>query len=136
MKNYLAAAAIVSAMLLLAPPVSAQSNTETVDVRLHPVAQLVPPGSVVGQVRVSCPQGSSVLEALVTLSQDNQHLFGQGAIAGITCNGRSEWYQFQVAPQGEPFHRGHAHTSAFVLVLLASGVETLSGGHSRSINVQ
>jgi len=134
MKKYLSAA-IVSAMLLLAPAAGAQSNAETVDVRLHPVAQLVPPGRVVGRVRVSCPQGSSVLEALVTLSQDNQHLFGQGAIAGVTCNGHSQWYQFQVAPQGEPFHRGRAHASAFVLVLLASGVETLSGGHTRSINV-
>jgi hypothetical protein len=123
--------------LSLTTAAASQSDAEgDVTVRLHPVASLTPSGVVIGRARVSCPNGAEVLEAGITMSQDDQQIFGEGFISQIRCNGRKRWHSFQASSTDMPFHRGVAYVSAYVLVEISGGNDTLSAGHTRFIRVR
>jgi hypothetical protein len=134
--TWLVLAAVMALLSFVAPALSQPPSSDVVEVRLSPVADLGADGVVTGRVRVSCPDGAQVLEALVTLSQDEQRLFGQGSIAGIRCTGKADWYGYRVSSFGEPFHPGRGTASAFVLVTDPAGTTTLSGGDSRVVTVR
>ena len=127
---------VVLAGLLLAGPTAAKQSAGAVEVRLARVAKLGPTGVITGRVKASCAPGTSVLEALVTASQDDQRIFGQGSILGpIRCNGKARWYDFRVSSQGEsPFHTGPTYTSAYLLVY--NGDDVASDGDTRVIQVK
>jgi hypothetical protein len=77
-----------------------------------------------------------VLEAHVTLSQDDQATSGMGGIAGVVCDGRSRIYQVRVPAQQGSFHRGKARASPFVLVRDPATDTTESAGSSRIIQLR
>lgn len=93
-------------------------------------------GSASVPVTVSCPAGTKVIEALVTLSQDDQTISGMGGIAGVRCNGRARTYLVRVAPTQGAFHAGTAFASPYVLVQRRSGNTTESGGTGGSITLR
>ena len=85
-----------------------------VTVSIKPKAKLVADGAVRAVVVASCDQGRQVLEAHVSVSQDNQAISGQAGIP-VRCNGKSRKYRVTVAPLEGAFHAGPAFASAFVL---------------------
>lgn len=90
------------------------------------------------KVRVACdPVGDVVqpLEAHLTLSQDDQAIFGQGGIAGVVCDGRLRWYVAQVHVFDGAFHRGTAHGSGFVLICDETGSTCEQAQASRDIKL-
>lgn len=92
--------------------------------------------AIVALVTVSCSDGASVLEAQLTVSQDNQATSGTAGIAGVVCDGRPHRYTVTVNGQQGAFHTGPAHASAFVLVQDSLTGGTASDGASRTISVR
>jgi hypothetical protein len=92
-------------------------------------------GSASVPVTVSCPAGTRVIEAHLTLSQDNQTISGTGGIAGVRCNGRAHTYLVRVVPPEGAFHSGAAFASPYVLVERRSGNTTESGGTAATITL-
>ena len=129
---------LAAALLLALVPAEAAGavRVPAVLVRLQPSAQLDGAGAATGRVRVSCPAGMQPLEALVTLSQADGAVSGQGAIAPVTCDGRARWYAWRVAAPEAAFSPGPARASAFVLVLDGTGTSTLSGADARVVRVR
>ena len=128
-------AAVLLVSLALAAPAAARP-ADVVRVHLAPKAVLGTDGNVAGSVRVSCPRGLHVLEAGVTLSQDDQALFGQGFIDRITCDGKQRWYRWRAFWFEQPFHTGTAYASAFVIVTDEASEDTVSGGDTRIVAVR
>ena len=93
-------------------------------------------GSASVPVTVSCPGGSTVIEALVTLSQDDQTISGMAGIPGVRCNGRPRTYLARVVPVEGAFHVGTALASPYVLVERRNGKTTESGGTGGSITLR
>ena len=93
-------------------------------------------GSASVPVTVSCTPGAKVIEAHVTLSQDDQTISGMGGIAGVRCNGRPRTYLVRVVPVEGAFHAGTAFASPYVLVERRSGKTTESGGTAGSITLR
>jgi hypothetical protein len=93
-------------------------------------------GSATVPVTVSCPAGTRVIEALVTLSQDEQTISGMAGIAGVRCNGRPRTYLVRVVPLEGAFYAGTAFASPYVLVERRNGSTTESGGTGSSITLQ
>lgn len=81
-------------------------------------------------VYVSCG-GGTPLEALLTLSQDDQTTFGQAGVAGVICDGIERGYTVQMRALNGTFHRGAAHASAYALICSADACA--SGGASQTI---
>ena len=93
-------------------------------------------GSASVPVTVSCPPGAKVIEAHLTLSQDEQTISGMAGIAGVRCNGRPRTYLVRVVPLDGAFHAGTATASPYVLVELPRGNTTESGGTGGTITLQ
>ena len=93
-------------------------------------------GSATVPVTVSCPGGAKVIEAHLTLSQDDQTIWGMGGIAGIRCNGRPHTYLARVVPVEGAFHAGTAFASPYVLVERRGGKTTESGGAGGTITLE
>ena len=93
-------------------------------------------GSASVPVTVTCPAGARVIEAHLTLSQDDQAISGMAGIAGVRCNGRPRTYLVRVVPLEGAFHAGTAFASPYVLVERRSGNTTESGGTGRSITLE
>ena len=87
-----------------------------VAVSIQPKAKIAANGAVRAVVVVSCDPGDQVLEAHLTVSQDDQAISGQAGIPGVRCDGKSHKYRVTVTPLGGAFHAGEAFASAFVLV--------------------
>jgi hypothetical protein len=85
-----------------------------VAVSIEPGAKLVANGAVRAVVVASCDPGHQVLEAHLSVSQDNQAIFGETGIP-VRCDGKSRKYRVTVAPSEGEFHAGDAFGSAFVL---------------------
>jgi hypothetical protein len=85
-----------------------------VAVSIEPEAKLVANGAVRAVVVVSCDPGHEVLEAHLSVSQDNQAIFGQTGIP-VRCDGKSRKYRVTVTPLEGALHAGDAFASAFVL---------------------
>ena len=123
----LAAAAIA---LLVAPTASA-----AVLATVEPMAKIIDRGAgVIARITVECDEGWQVLEANVTVSQDNQAVSGTAGIPGVTCDGKAHKYRVQVNAQEGSFRKGEAHASAFVLVLNEGGT-TEQGQASGTIKI-
>jgi hypothetical protein len=85
-----------------------------VTVAIEPRAKLVGDGAVRAVVVASCDPGHEVLEAHLSVSQDNQVIFGQTGIP-VRCDGRARRYRVTVSPLDATFHAADAFASAFVL---------------------
>jgi hypothetical protein len=85
-----------------------------VAVAIQPAAKLVGDGAVRVVVVASCDAGHQVLEAHLSVSQDDQAISGMTGIP-VSCDGRARRYRVTVSPLGGAFHAGDAFASAFVL---------------------
>jgi hypothetical protein len=116
----------------------AQPQQEPVDVQIIGTGQLLEGGTVL-EVRalIRCEPVGEVLEALVTASQDDNAISGQGFfVSGVICDGRPHIATGRIPLLDQQvFHRGQAHVSAFVLLLNPETSETFTGQDTRSVNV-
>ena len=95
-----------------------------------------PDGSATVSVTVTCAPGSRVIEAHVSLSQDEQAVWGMGGLANVRCNGRPNTYLVTVRPSSGSFHAGAAYASPYVLVQNRATGQTESGGGFSEITLQ
>jgi hypothetical protein len=105
-------------------------------VTIAPLARLAPGGYIVARLEVTCDAGREVLEAHLTISQDDQRVTGTAGIAGIRCDGRPHTVKVRVTPLDGAFHEGGAVASAFILRLDPSAGTTEQGQDSSTINVK
>jgi hypothetical protein len=107
-----------------------------VAVSIEPEAKLVANGAVRAVVVASCDPGHQVLEAHLSVSQDNQAIFGQTGIP-VRCDGKSRKYRVTVTPLEGAFHAGDAFASAFVLTCADPTCGTTEQGQdARTITVR
>jgi hypothetical protein len=130
-------AALMVAMLLPVSTTSARQQADTVLVKLGPTAQLVDNGQAVWvKVTVKCEPPAEVLEALVTVHQDEGAASGEAGITSVVCDGKKRTQRVRVETLDSTFHRGEAFVSAFVLVCLdVECTETAQGQDSRVIRI-
>jgi hypothetical protein len=93
---------VVTLGLAWAGSVPAQA---AVAVSIEPAAKLVANGAVRAVVVASCDPGHQVLEAHLSVSQDNQAVFGETGIP-VRCDGKSRKYRVTVTPSEGEFHAG------------------------------
>lgn len=86
-----------------------------VAVAIQPAAKLVGDGAVRVVVVASCDSGHQVLEAHLSVSQDDQAISAMTGIP-VRCDGRARRYRVTVSPLDGAFHAGDAFASAFVLI--------------------
>ena len=107
-----------------------------VAVSIQSEAKLLANGAVGAVVVVSCDPSDQVLEAQVSVSQDNRALSGQAGIP-VRCDGKSRKYRAMVGPFEGAFHAGDAFASAFVLTCADPTCGTTEQGHdTRTITVR
>jgi hypothetical protein len=107
-----------------------------VAVSIKPRATLVADGAVSAVVVVSCDRGDQVLEAHLSVSQDDQTISGQAGIP-VRCDGKSRKYPVTVSPLEGAFHTGNAFASAFVLTCADPMCGTTEQGQAaRTIRVR
>jgi hypothetical protein len=103
---------------------------------IEPVAKLVTNGAVRAVVVAMCDPGQQVLEAHLSVTQDNQAIFGQAGIP-VRCDGKSRKYRVTVTPSDGDFHAGDAFGSAFVLICTDPTCGTTEQGQdARTITVR
>ena len=124
--------AVTATMVLTAPHAVAQ---QTVTADLAPTATLVGEGEAATiDVTVTCPKKHDVLEAFLYITQDGY----TSQFAGIPigkCKGRPVTYTVTVRPLDQPFHRGEASASSYVLVYTPDHSDTISGGEFQPITI-
>jgi hypothetical protein len=107
-----------------------------VAVSIEPEAKLLANGAVRAVVVASCDPGHQVLEAHLSVSQDNQAISGQTGIP-VRCDGKSRRYRVTVTPLEGAFHAGDAFASAFVLTCADPTCGTTEQGQdARTITVR
>jgi hypothetical protein len=131
---------IAGALVAMLSPLGAASaqQADTVKVKVGPTAKLLDDGRAVQvEVRVKCGPPAEVLEALVTVSQDEGAASGQGFLgSSAVCDGKQHAHSVEVQTLDSTFHSGEAFVSGFVLVCLdAECVETAQGQDSRVVRV-
>lgn len=105
---------LVSAILCAAGAFASSPAQAAVSVSIEPAAKLLPDGAVRVVLVASCDEGHDVLEAFVSVSQDDQSISGRAGIP-LRCTGRPRTYRVRVKPLEGSFHAGEAYASAYVL---------------------
>jgi hypothetical protein len=106
-------------VVMLLPAGGATAQEESVTVEVGPTAKLLDDGQAVRvKVKVACEPPAEVLEALVTVHQDEGAAFGEAGITSVVCDGRTHVHKVEVEALDSTFHAGEAFVSAFVLVCL------------------
>jgi hypothetical protein len=95
-----------------------------------------PDGSATVPVSISCTPGSVVLEAHLSLSQDDGAIWGMAGIANVRCTGKTTTYHVTVRPHAGAFHAGTAYASPYVLTQRRGTGATESGGSAASISLE
>jgi hypothetical protein len=131
-------AALMVAMLLPTVAANARQQADSVVVEVGPTAKLLDDGQAVRvKVKVACEPPAEVLEALVTVDQDEGAASGEGFLgSSLVCDGKQRVHRVTVEAQDSTFRPGEAFVSALVLVCLdAECVETADGQDSRLVRV-
>jgi hypothetical protein len=123
-------AGLVATSMLGAFPVQA-----TTTVSIEPEAKLVR-GSVVARLTITCDSGRDVLEAHITISQDDQRISGTAGISRIRCDDRPHTVRVRVTPLEGAFHEGDAFASAFISRLDPNTGTTEQGQDAQTITVR
>ena len=105
---------------------TAAAQTVEVDV-LSPAHLNKQDGSVRVRVAYRCDPWGQVQEAHVSLSQDDQRIWGMSGLGGITCDGRWHRTTTIVRSFDGAFHKGEAYASAFLLLYDPNTGETRQG---------
>jgi hypothetical protein len=87
------------------------------------------------RVKVRCDPVGELQEALITASQDDSAIFGEGFFGRITCDGRPRTYPVRANSLDQPFHAGKAFVSAYVLLFDEESGEDFTGQDTRTIPV-
>jgi hypothetical protein len=131
-------AALLVAMLLPMGAANARQQADSVVVDVGPTAKVLDDGQAVQvKVKFTCEPPAEVLEALVTVHQDEGAAFGEGFLgSSAVCDGRQHVDRVEVQALDSTFHSGEAFVSGFVLVCLdAECVETAQGQDKRVVRV-
>jgi hypothetical protein len=123
-------AGLVATSMLGALPVQA-----TTTVSIEPEAKLLR-GSVVARLTITCDPGREVLEAHLTISQDDQRTSGTAGISRIRCDNRPHTVRVRVTPVEGAFHAGEAFASAFISRLDPNTGTTEQGQDSGAVTVR
>ncbi len=119
-------AALMVAMMA-ASALPAFANHGGTHVTIAPSAKLIKGGqAVLVEVQVTCPQGKDVLEAHISVSQDDSATYGFSGIP-VKCTGKPHTYRTIVTAQQGQFHTGTAYASAYVLLYDPATGTTESG---------
>ena len=104
---------VAAVAAVLAPAAAAQEKT-TLQAQFAKQGALVEGGLAVDvRVTVRCPAGYRVLEAFAYVTQDGNQ--SQFAPIPVVCDGKRHTYTVRVRGF-EPFHRGTARASGYILV--------------------
>ena len=96
-------------------------------VTIAPTAKLIKGGqAVLVEVQVTCPKDKVVLEAHISVSQDDSATYGMSGIP-VKCTGKAHTYRTVVTPLQGQFHTGTAYASAYVS-LYDPATETTESG--------
>jgi hypothetical protein len=125
--------AVVSMAIALVCSAPALAAPEPISVKVVPIAQVQPDGSARVSVLVRCAPFGQVLEANVSLSQDDGAVSGMGGLGPITCDRRWHVASSVVRPFDGSFRRGRAFASAFVLLLDPATGTTRQGQDSGTV---
>ncbi len=93
-------------------------------------------GSATVPVTITCSPGARVIEAHLTLSQDEGAVAATAGIPNVRCTGRARTYLVTLRPFDGAFHSGAAYASPYVLVERRSTDGTESGGSAQTITLQ
>ena len=138
MKRIMMALSLVALMVaVLLPAGAATAQGEVVKVKVGPTAKVLDDPTVVQvEVSVQCEPPAEVLEALVTVSQDEGAASGEAGITSVVCDGKKRTHTVDVQTLDSTFHPGEAFVSSLVLVCLdAECVQTAQGQDSRVVRV-
>jgi hypothetical protein len=128
--SFCAMLGVLAALLIAAAPAGAATS-----VTIAPNAKRVEGGAaVVVRVTVTCDPGKDVLEAHVSVSQDEAS--GMAGIPGIACDGRPHKHKVRVRTFDGAYDRGDAFASAFILRIDPQTQETEQGQDSRTVRVR
>jgi hypothetical protein len=95
-----------------------------------------PDGSATVPVSIYCTPGSIVIEAHLSLSQDDGAIWGMAGIRNVRCTGKPTTYFVTVTPNQGRFHTGTVYASPYVLVQRRGTGDTESAGNAASISLQ
>jgi hypothetical protein len=124
------AATLVVALLIGVAPAGAATS-----VTIEPTAKRVAGGAaVIVRLTVTCDPGRDVLEAHVSVSQDEAS--GMAGIPGIVCDGSPHRHRVRVGTFEGSYDRGEAFASAFILRIDPVTQETEQGQDSRTVTVR
>jgi hypothetical protein len=121
---------VVAVMLVVAPVAHAAVTAVAGD------GTVSADGSATVPVTFSCTPGSVVIEAHLTLSQDDQRVSGTAGIPGVRCTGKPRTLLVRVVPVDGAFHPGAAFASPFLLVQNRRTGTTESGGTGATITLR
>jgi hypothetical protein len=130
-------AALMVTLLLPTGASNARQQADTVVVEVGPTAKLLDDGQAVRvKVKVACEPPAEVLEALLTVHQEEGAAFGEAGLTSVVCDGKTRVHRVAVEALDSTFRPGEAFVSAFVLVCLdAECVGTAQGQDSRQVRV-
>jgi hypothetical protein len=128
--------AFVASVIAVTSLLGADTAQAASTIMIAPGAKLLADGSLVARLTVTCESGHEVLEAHLTVSQDEQRISGTSGVSGIRCDGRPHRLKVRVIPQDGTFHEGEAFASGFILLLDPSTGTTEQAQHSRTIVVK
>jgi hypothetical protein len=127
-------AGIIAFLALCACAFAAAASAQfSASVTVEKKGTATPSGGAIVQVEVACV--GPVLEAFVTLSQDDGAVSGDGPLQPI-CDGGARTYDVAVTAFEGRFHKGKAFASAFVLLCDEEGTECADGQDSRVVKLR
>jgi hypothetical protein len=90
-------AALMVAMLSPTAAANARQQADSVVVDVGPTAKVLDDGQAVRvKVKVACEPPAEVLEALVTVHQDEEAAFGEAGITSVVCDGKTRVHRVAV----------------------------------------
>jgi hypothetical protein len=121
---------VLTALLVGVAPAGAATSV-TIDEK----AKRVDGGAaVVVRLTITCDPGKDILEAHVSVSQDEAS--GMAGIGGIVCDGAPHRYRVRVGTFEGTYDRGDAFASAFILRIDPQTQQTEQGQDSRTVRVR
>lgn len=128
--------ALVVVALTLTFTGGATAARDTIDVKIGPQAVLLEDGSVRVSVRIRCEPFGEPFEANISLSQDDQTIWGMTGLPFVPCDDRWHTVTATVTSFDAPFHRGPAYASAFVSRMDPDTSEVRQGQDTRTVRVR
>jgi hypothetical protein len=121
------AAGVVAAIV----PTATSAQDDAISVEIYDRARLLRSGAVRVRIDISCEPFGVMGENVITITQDDNAVFGQRSIGVLRCDGHRRLYRVVVTPFEGAFHEGDAFASAFV-----SQIDPVSGDMRQNQDVE